>query len=501
MWWLCFFHWSHGHSGHKVKKMGRKMIEYGDVLVDTSRNAARCKNVPRSCLWPSSDDGNVYIPYTLTKDFNDDHKKKIKKSLDEIASLTCLKFYYRRKNEPAYISIKSKSGCYAHVGYGKSERTLSLEVPSCVDFGVVTHEFLHAIGFQHEHCRSDRDNYVTIYYGNIEPGKEYNFNLINTNNLGTEYDYTSIMHYGRSAFARRGTYSMLPKPDPNVQMGQYRGLSSTDVYKVNKLYNCDTCGFMLTSKSGSFTSPNFPKNYPNNADCIWIIRLHEKYKILLEFSSFAIQEFAACLGDHVTVYDGANKLSKLLVRPACGTENPTAISTRNELLITFTSIRRLPAPGFNATYRFVECGFMLKNKKGVISRKSSSFTDTHCFWALLTKMKRKFILEIKELHLKETSKCEENYLIIHDTVQNPPQIAGKYCGQESLPININSYGRAVVIEFRQKKSPSEYGFKLSYKSIFNKNPPTFSGSSHESYCNSCAVASGILITFLWKTSL
>ncbi|XP_069751432.1 embryonic protein UVS.2-like isoform X7 [Narcine bancroftii] len=397
-----------------IKKMGRKMIEYGDVLVDTSRNAARCKNVPRSCLWPSSDDGNVYIPYTLTKDFNDDHKKKIKKSLDEIASLTCLKFYYRRKNEPAYISIKSKSG---------------------------------------------------------------------------------------SAFARRGTYSMLPKPDPNVQMGQYRGLSSTDVYKVNKLYNCDTCGFMLTSKSGSFTSPNFPKNYPNNADCIWIIRLHEKYKILLEFSSFAIQEFAACLGDHVTVYDGANKLSKLLVRPACGTENPTAISTRNELLITFTSIRRLPAPGFNATYRFVECGFMLKNKKGVISRKSSSFTDTHCFWALLTKMKRKFILEIKELHLKETSKCEENYLIIHDTVQNPPQIAGKYCGQESLPININSYGRAVVIEFRQKKSPSEYGFKLSYKSIFNKNPPTFSGSSHESYCNSCAVASGILITFLWKTSL
>ncbi|XP_051885111.1 low choriolytic enzyme-like [Pristis pectinata] len=380
-----------------LKQTGNTIIQYGDVLVDKSRNAMVCQNTPRSCLWPSSDDGNVYVPYTVTKDFSEDHKKLIKKCLDEISSLTCVKFYYRRKNEAAYIAVASGSGCFAHVGYRKSERKLSLEIPQCVHFSLIAHEFLHAIGFQHEHCRSDRDNYITVLKQNIIPGQEFNFNLLNTNNLGTAYDYTSVMHYGRRAFAKQGTVTMIPKPDPNVELGQNRGPTAKDIQKINKLYQCDTCGYMFVDKSGNFTTPNFPLNYPNNADCKWIIRSPIKYQILVEFSEFSIQEFAACLGDHVTVYDGADKLSKVLVRPACGAENPAAISTVNEILITFTSIRRLPARGFSAKYRFVECGRMVKNKKGDITRKASRSKDTHCFWVLLTKMKRKIKIHLRFL--------------------------------------------------------------------------------------------------------
>ena len=32
------------------------------------------------------------------------------------------------------------------------------------------HEFLHALGFHHEHMRADRDDDVTIHWDNIEPG-------------------------------------------------------------------------------------------------------------------------------------------------------------------------------------------------------------------------------------------------------------------------------------------------------------------------------------------
>ena len=32
------------------------------------------------------------------------------------------------------------------------------------------------------------------------------------------------------------------------------------------------CGGKLGGTSGTFTSPNFPKNYPDDADCTWVIQ-------------------------------------------------------------------------------------------------------------------------------------------------------------------------------------------------------------------------------------
>jgi len=60
------------------------------------------------------------------------------------------------------------------------------------------HELGHVLGFFHEHQRWDRDQYVTVHYEHIKPGRADDYNWIARTNWlvnSLPYDYKSIMHY------------------------------------------------------------------------------------------------------------------------------------------------------------------------------------------------------------------------------------------------------------------------------------------------------------------
>ncbi|KAG5263490.1 hypothetical protein AALO_G00265410 [Alosa alosa] len=86
--------------------------------------------------------------------------------------------------------------------------------------------------------RSDRDQYVIINWENIDSQMVYNFQKQSTNNLNTLYDYSSVMHYGSTAFSTNGRETITPIPNPNVQIGQRQGMSTTDILRIKKLYGC-----------------------------------------------------------------------------------------------------------------------------------------------------------------------------------------------------------------------------------------------------------------------
>ena len=49
------------------------------------------------------------------------------------------------------------------------------------------------------------------------------------------------------------------------------------------------CGGILKGSKGEFTSPNYPKDYPNDQNCKWIIIGEPKKRIKLEFKSFSFE--------------------------------------------------------------------------------------------------------------------------------------------------------------------------------------------------------------------
>jgi len=60
------------------------------------------------------------------------------------------------------------------------------------------HELGHVLGFFHEHQRWDRDQYLTVHYEHIKPGRAPDYNWIAQTNWlvnSLPYDYKSIMHY------------------------------------------------------------------------------------------------------------------------------------------------------------------------------------------------------------------------------------------------------------------------------------------------------------------
>ncbi|XP_061583985.1 high choriolytic enzyme 2-like [Cololabis saira] len=207
----------------------------GDLVAPVTRNAMKCWY--NSCLWKKASNGKVVIAYTISSQFSGYERQTIEGAMRAF-SRTCVRFTPRR-NENDYISIVNKGGCYSALGRQGGRQELSLNRAGCIYGGIVQHELNHALGFQHEQTRSDRDRYVRINWMNIIQKSAYNFHKHDTNNLNTPYDYSSIMHYGRFAFSvGRGRETITPIGNPNARIGQRNGLSRWDISRINMLYGC-----------------------------------------------------------------------------------------------------------------------------------------------------------------------------------------------------------------------------------------------------------------------
>ncbi|XP_012671082.2 low choriolytic enzyme-like [Clupea harengus] len=202
---------------------------------EAAKNADPCTS--RGCMWPKSSDGKVYVPYVIANQYSSRELSVIERGLQSFSSSTCIRFV-RRSNQRDYLYIQSLNGCYSYVGSLGNGQTLSLSRQGCIYHNTVQHELLHALGFNHEQTRSDRDNHIRVLLQNVISGMEHNFNKINTLNQGTSYDYNSVMQYHRTAFSKNNQPTMVPIPNQNVQIGTASQMSSNDILRLNRLYKC-----------------------------------------------------------------------------------------------------------------------------------------------------------------------------------------------------------------------------------------------------------------------
>lgn len=108
----------------------------------------------------------------------EDEKAKVKTGMKGIESKTCVKFV-PHTSEADYIEIRKapELGCGAMVGRRPGQgvpMAVNYRAPECLQTtGIIQHELLHVLGLFHEQSRPDRDEYVTVLWGNITPGTRH----------------------------------------------------------------------------------------------------------------------------------------------------------------------------------------------------------------------------------------------------------------------------------------------------------------------------------------
>uniref|UniRef100_A0A8C2INE6 Meprin A subunit n=1 Tax=Cyprinus carpio TaxID=7962 RepID=A0A8C2INE6_CYPCA len=215
----------------------------GDIAGDPRRNAI----LDKKARW------EFPIPYILTDSLDLNAKGVILQAFEMYRLKSCVDFK-PYEGESTYISFTKLDGCWSFVGDLKTGQNVSIG-DRCDTKAIVEHELLHALGFYHEQSRSDRDDYVHIWWDQIIPGKEHNFNKYEDDfitDLNTPYDYESIMHYRPLSFNKDPDIPTITTTIPafNNIIGQRLDFSALDLERLNRMYECsafltllDQCAF------------------------------------------------------------------------------------------------------------------------------------------------------------------------------------------------------------------------------------------------------------------
>ncbi|XP_019625560.1 PREDICTED: uncharacterized protein LOC109470900 [Branchiostoma belcheri] len=147
----------------------------------------------------------------------------------------------------------------------------------------------------------------------------------------------------------------------------------------------DPCGtgrpLVMQGYTGTFSSPNYPQNYPAKRTCSWRVKSDARGRQLwLVFDDrFSIEHYKKCEYDYLKIYDGPDENAPL-VKTLCDEEAPPPVNlTGNDAFVKFKSDQAITKTGFRITWRTCPPNMLLCDVGSVCLRPENRCDMTqHC---------------------------------------------------------------------------------------------------------------------------
>lgn len=109
---------------------------------------------------------------------------------------------------------------------------------------------------------------------------------------------------------------------------------------------------------GVIMSPNYPRSYPHNTRCVWLLRGTPGRKVTLTFTNFGLEAHSSCNYDYLELRQGDNANASLINRYCGTTLPPTVTSFGNSLFVKLVTDASTSGIGFRAEYTTATSGII-----------------------------------------------------------------------------------------------------------------------------------------------